>query len=64
MADGHHHVFAGNEVFVLEIGRMIGDFGATGSGELVADFFQFRADDVAHAIARPQNIEIVLDLCP
>jgi hypothetical protein len=62
VADGHDHVFASDQVFVVEIGRMIGNLGATRRTKFFADRFQFLADDGTDANDRAQNIEIVLDL--
>ncbi|MNL30439.1 hypothetical protein D3C87_1521760 [compost metagenome] len=62
MADGDDHVLAGDQVLVVEIGSVIADLGAARRTELLANGFEFLADDGADALAAAQNIEIVFDL--
>ena len=57
--DGHDHVFALDQVFVVHIGGPVDDFGPARHGELVFHLVQFIADDLHDPVARPQNFKIV-----
>src|SRR5690606_11034075 len=62
VAHGYDHVFAGDQVLVVEIGDVIGDFGPARTAELVTDLFKLFPNDLLHALTAAQDIEIVLDL--
>ena len=62
VAHGHHHVFALDQVLVLDFALVLDDLGAARRGELVADGGELILDDAEHPGARAQDLEVVLDL--
>ncbi len=52
MRNGHDHVFAGDEVFIVHIGTALDDLGATRRAEFVADGGKLVLDDLHDAQAR------------
>ncbi len=61
VAHGNDHVFALDEVFVLQVAVEFDDFGPARGGELGADGGQLVLDDGHDAGPRTQNVEVVLD---
>ena len=62
MRDGHDHVLARDQVLVLEIAGGVVDGGEARRRELVLDGGELVADDLLHALARAQDVEIVGDV--
>ena len=62
MRHGHDHVFALDEVFVLDLAHHLRDLGASGRTELLLEIGQLGLDDRDDPRARPQDFEIVRDL--
>ncbi len=49
--DRHHHVFARDQVFILDIAFTIHNRGTARNGEIIADLDQFLADNAQDALA-------------
>ncbi len=62
MRDGHHHVFARDQIFVVEIAGELIDLGHARRRVLFLDLVEFVANDAQNPLARAQDIEIILDL--
>ncbi|SPU80184.1 Uncharacterised protein [Brucella suis] len=61
MTDGDDHILAGNQVFVVHFRAAKTDFGAARRCELVANGNHLFLDDIHHAQARAENIQIIAD---
>src|SRR5439155_1052608 len=61
MRDGDDHFLALDQVLVLDLALLLDDHGAARGGELGLHLGEFGLDDVQHAGARAQDIEIIAD---
>ncbi len=59
MRDGHHHILARNEVFILEIAGSFVDGGEARRRELFLDGGQFVPHDLLHPLPRAQDVEVI-----
>ena len=62
MGDGDDHLFARDEILVLEIELAINEDGAARRAEILAHIGEFVANDLDHPVTRTQDIEQVGDL--
>ena len=60
--DGDHHILALDQVFVIHVAGPFDDLGAARDGELLFHIAQLIRNDRHHAIARAQDIQVILDL--
>ena len=62
MRNGHHHVLAVDQVFLLDLALLVDDHRAARRGEFLPHGSQLVLDDGLDARARAQDLEIVGDL--
>ena len=62
MGNRHHHVLALDQVLVLEVRSALGKLGLARRREFVAHRLELVLDDLADALARAEDVEVVVDL--
>ena len=62
MADGDGHLLVGDQVFKLQFGRLVDDFGATLVAVLFANLFKLGDDYLAQSFVAAQNLFVLGDL--